>query len=351
MSERIIIAGGGLSGLSLAWFLAQKHKSVTLLEASDRLGGRIHTIKGRLETPMELGATWFSDLHPDLTALIDELGLKKYPQFSGGISLFQTKSFEPAQQFYVPEAEHPSYRIAGGTAAIIDALTAKLSAQQLILNSRVSSIEALPDGLKVETSEGAIYHADRVVLCLPPQLAGASIRFSPELPADVTALLPSVQTWMAGAIKFVLEYDRPFWRANGFSGMLYSHAGIVVEMYDHTNDEENRFGFTGFLNGGATNYTQELRRELVLRQLSELLGSQILQPLTYYDKVWTNDFVVAGAQVIQRPHQENGHALLQESYMENRLFFCGSETSVVNPGYMDGAVVAAKKIASVIGQD
>lgn len=85
------------------------------MEASARLGGRIQTIKGTLQTPLELGATWFSDMHPNLLASIEDMGLQKYPQFSKGTSLFQTKSFEPPQKFLVPEAESSSYRLAGGS--------------------------------------------------------------------------------------------------------------------------------------------------------------------------------------------------------------------------------------------
>lgn len=339
-----MIVGGGLCGLSLAYLLTQKNISVTLLEAADRLGGRIHTMKGNAGTPLELGATWFSDQHPTLLALTEELGLTKYPQFSGGTSLFKTRSFEPAQAFYVPEAEQPSYRIAGGTGRLIDKLVESIAGQQVLLKSTVSRVHALSDGVRVETKEGMSYRGDKVVLCMPPAVAGINISFSPELAPDLTALLPTVQTWMAGSIKFVLEYDTAFWRNSGFSGMLYSHTGIVTEMYDHTNYEENKFGFTGFLNSGAVNYSPDLRRELVLRQLSELFGAQMLTPLCYADKVWNDQFVMAGTPVIQVPHQHNGHPLLQPGYMDGKLFFCGTETSVVNPGYMDGAVAAAKAV-------
>ena len=59
--EQIVIIGGGLSGLTLAYLLEQKNYEITLIEASPRLGGRIQTVIGNLGTPLELGATWFSN--------------------------------------------------------------------------------------------------------------------------------------------------------------------------------------------------------------------------------------------------------------------------------------------------
>lgn len=349
LNERIIIIGAGLSGLTLAYLLSKRNIKATVLEGSPRLGGRIQTIKGAKETPLELGATWFSDMHPNLRALIDELGLQKYPQFSKGVSLFQTKSFEPPQKFFVPEAETPSYRIVGGTQWLIDTLAKKLASENIRPNTKVTAITELKNELSIETSNGNNLKADKVIICIPPQLAGSQIQFSPELPDDITSILPTVQTWMSGAIKFVLEYERPFWRNEGYSGMLYSHAGIIMEMYDHTNFEENKFGFTGFLNGGATSYPPTVRKEFALRQLGELLGEQALKPIAYFDKIWADEYIVSGNQLIQRPHQNNGHPILQQNYMDGKLFFAATETAIEFPGYMEGAVIAAQSVANKIG--
>ncbi len=346
--EKIVIVGGGLSGLYLANLVQEAAKEVVVLEAADRLGGRIHTIQGVEATPMELGATWFSDMHPRLLALLGKLELEKFPQFSAGISLFQTKSFEPPQKFYIPESEAPSYRIAGGTGALITKLASQLPATVIQMNQRVKEIHDAEKGLEIVTGTGDHFSADKVILCIPPQLAGVSIQFSPELPESLATVLPSVQTWMAGAIKFTIEYTAPFWREAGYSGMLYSHAGIVMEMYDHTNFEATRFGFTGFLNGGAVNYPIAVRKELVLQQLVLLLGEKAGDVLSYQDKIWTDDLLVSGNTAAQRPHQNNGHPLLQAGYLKNRLFFCNTETATEFGGYMEGAVRAVEALFSSV---
>jgi len=344
----VIIIGGGLSGLTLSYLLSKQNKNSLILEASSRLGGRIHTIKGKNDTPLELGATWFSDAHSNIISLLDELGISKYPQFTSGKSIFQSQLFAPIQEFIVPNTEAPTYRIAGGTQEIIDTISKRIDPKSIRLNTEVISITENENILRVDSGNGNSFLSQIVVLCMPPQLVHSKITFSPKFQDNINNILPSVQTWMAGSIKFVLEYAEPFWRNNGFSGMLYSHTGIISEMYDHTNIEENKFGFTGFLNSSTSYYSKELRKKSVLQQLDELLGKEASSPLLYNEKIWDDKYILNGNQLINRPHQNNGHPLLQKKYMNGKLLFSGTETSPLYPGYMDGAILSAKNALTKI---
>ena len=73
----IVIIGGGISGLFLAYNLIQsdKYDDILLVESSSELGGRIRT-----ETidnyPIEMGGARFSDKHVHLLSLLEELGLQ-----------------------------------------------------------------------------------------------------------------------------------------------------------------------------------------------------------------------------------------------------------------------------------
>jgi monoamine oxidase len=53
--RKVLVVGGGIAGLAAATELAKANCEVVLLEAQDRLGGRIFTIHSG-ETPIELGA-------------------------------------------------------------------------------------------------------------------------------------------------------------------------------------------------------------------------------------------------------------------------------------------------------
>ncbi|XP_046369018.1 spermine oxidase-like isoform X1 [Haliotis rufescens] len=60
--QRVIIVGGGIAGLTAASHLINNGvTNVTLLEAQERLGGRIHTVKFG-ESVLDLGAQWIHGL-------------------------------------------------------------------------------------------------------------------------------------------------------------------------------------------------------------------------------------------------------------------------------------------------
>jgi monoamine oxidase len=119
-------------------------------------------------------------------------------------------------------------------------------------------------------------------------------------------------------------------------------------MYDHSNFEENKFGFTGFLNSGCACFSQEVRKSNVLRHLSGLFGEAALRPTVYFDKVWKDEYVVKENQLIERPHQNNGHPYFLEGYVDDRIYFGGTETSIEFPGYMEGAISVAVRLAKMI---
>jgi len=71
----IIIIGGGISGLFLAYNLIQdnKYNDILIVESSSELGGRIRTEK--LDgVPLEMGGARFSSKHTKLLSLIKKLG-------------------------------------------------------------------------------------------------------------------------------------------------------------------------------------------------------------------------------------------------------------------------------------
>src|ERR1700694_5795615 len=73
VSSRVLIVGGGISGLACAWRLRQLGVPSLLLERGRRFGGVIETIE-QDGFRFDLGPQSFTST-PALSALIDELGL------------------------------------------------------------------------------------------------------------------------------------------------------------------------------------------------------------------------------------------------------------------------------------
>ncbi|MGB2920151.1 MAG: FAD-dependent oxidoreductase [Mycobacterium sp.] len=80
----VIVVGAGISGLIAARTLLNAGLTPLILEADERIGGRILTEEALPGLPVELGAQWIGDTHHRMFALAAELGVETYPQYDEG---------------------------------------------------------------------------------------------------------------------------------------------------------------------------------------------------------------------------------------------------------------------------
>lgn len=332
----VIIVGAGLSGLLTAFRLKQSGVAFKILEARDRIGGRIYTAEGKNGAGLEMGATWFGQQHRELIALLNELKISSFEQYMTGTAFFQPFSTSPASSIQIP-AQPPSYRITGGTHALINALYKELDKGDVLLNQQVTKIVKDDDGVWVEAKEK--FKANKVIITLPPKLWEHLISFEPALPNELTEVARATQTWMEDSIKVAIEYKTPFWRAKHQSGTLFSNTGPIAEFYDHSNAEASKFALCGFINSNFKLLSFEERQERILQQLQSTFGDDVQSYVDYRECIWSEEKNSNSPNAIPLfPHQNNGHALFQKGYYNNQLHFAGTEVSPSFGGYMEGAI-------------
>ncbi len=77
--RRILVIGAGMAGLGAARLLADRGATVTVLEARDRIGGRVASARLGGAT-IDLGAAWIHDVKGNpLSSLADDLDLTRHP--------------------------------------------------------------------------------------------------------------------------------------------------------------------------------------------------------------------------------------------------------------------------------
>lgn len=84
----VIIIGAGVSGLSAAHDLRKNKVKFLILEARDRVGGRLKTAKfGKGE--VDLGGEWIGPSQPRVNALVKELGIRLFSNYTKGRKTLQ----------------------------------------------------------------------------------------------------------------------------------------------------------------------------------------------------------------------------------------------------------------------
>ena len=283
----ILIIGAGLSGLLAAYRLEKQGIPFRILESRSRVGGRINTLYGSDDTPIEMGATWFWGENRNLISLLKELGLNYFEQFNKNTVFFQQFASSPALSVQIP-SQPPSYRIYGGTSNLINTLYQKIDRNHVLLNQSVNGINFSKNSVQVITKDST-FEGDKVVLCIPPKLWAKKILFEPPLPNNLLKIAGETHTWMEDSIKVGLVYSEPFWQLENLSGTLYSNAGPITELYDHCNEERSKFALCGFINSSLKNLDYAERRNRVIDQLKNVYGAKAEGYIDYEDCVWSKE--------------------------------------------------------------
>lgn len=328
--EDLIIIGAGLSGLYVATLL-QEHFNITILEARERTGGRIFTEEGH-----DMGPSWVWPHQRNILSLLSELGLEVFSQYTKGEALYDSPS--GVQRFNSPPTA-PSSRVKGGLEKLIHALGEKLNTKCIHTNEEVLSIREQNNKLLVQTNLEQ-YEASYVLSTLSPRLACEHIFYEPALNVRTKEQMLQTPTWMGHTAKCVITFKNDFWREAGLSGFVYSHLGPLGEIHDaSTHKQAALFGFV------HSTASIENIKEDVKQQVKRLFpGKEDLISNIYFID-WREEKFSSSIHDKKSPstHPQYG---LNLSHFNEKMYFIGTETAYDNGGYLEGAIISAKEMAT-----
>jgi monoamine oxidase len=399
--QSLIIVGAGAAGLMAGYQLADK-MDVIILEAQDRIGGRMHTIsqKGRL---IEAGAEFVHGDLPVTMGLLKEAGIsttevkgKMYRLKNGELVeqnemiegwdelLKQMQSLEHdmtlitfldkyypapseirdeviayAEGFDLADAKKASvkrlckewskegeenYRIPAGYTAFAESLANKFLKKGGAIHTglKVQEVRQAKEGISVLLTTGQEISADKVLVTIPVNaLAGTNSHAAIVFDPP----LPEYQKAAANigfgeVMKMVMEFRNPFWNADG--GFFISNQSFRTWW---TQLPDSAAILTGWAGSNAAKALQDLSKEDLLEKAFESLSVIFSLPV---DEIKSEllDFYISNPQkesfigggYSYSTPESDAGIKLLNEPVNNKIFFAGE--SIYN-GEHPGTVEAA----------
>jgi monoamine oxidase len=413
----VIIIGAGFTGLSAALELKRRGRDVVVLEARNRVGGRVESQVNGLGERIDTGGQFACDDMVNVMALLREHGNALVsPAFEG-----QDVSVPPAPSQSLERARRGATELRDryvgmdpDDPAIADLTVAAWLARQpedadqkaafrsmleglwcqpidavplwyMIDNDRritneqfelqhfpARTMHALAEDLATElgdrvrlstpakridwsgvgvtvTTPAGSFEAREIIVALPPSMA-ARLDYAPALPAP---LVHALSVWRSGfVIKLFIRYERPFWLDKGLSGVVMFRDPAGLFACDTGTVE--RPALTGFI-GGPSALEWRGRgpqgvRDGFVAYLAQALGPEASTPLDVLVRDWSYDDWSGGAysDLILDMGARDAEAIITAG--AGPIRFACSEISSEYPGYVEGAIVAGKRVAEGFGK-
>jgi monoamine oxidase len=387
--ERVVVVGAGIAGLLAARRLATAGLDVTVLEARDRVGGRLWSPSLANGEVVEMGGEWITTSQRAVIHVADELGLSL---IDTGIDFV---SRDPVGGAPIPAAEHERLRellarrieeigpeaLEAMTAAKLVGSLGEQGPAMAVLRSRLAGTAGLPldevsaaeigeafgigdsgryvrveggndrlakrmaqgldvrlgdsvtavrqtrTGVTVASEVGAL-SADRVVVAIPIGVI-ATVDYEPSLPPDVLEAVRSISMG-AGAKVAVATSDEPeLFRRQEPDFPAWYWTGSAGERVRHAVT-----GFAGTREGVDRLLSDPLSNLRKAAPETELSG-----PVLAHD--WSNDVNAGGCYTAIAP----GHRRLLNVFVRpwGRLVWAGEHVN--GSGTIEGAILSGEAAA------
>ena len=307
----VIIVGAGASGLAAAKKLEEEGISYQILEATDKLGGRIQKNENFADFPIDLGAEWIHEDKSILNFLIDQPGNEPNVE----TILYQPMNVQQVVDniiSQIPNEEMIDYYAGYITEYKFKNTTwydfihenfAQNIEQNIIYNARITTINYTGDQVVLTTENGMEYQADKVILTVSVGvLRSNAITFNPPLPIKkITAIqdiefLPGFKLFMRFSDQF---YPDVISSETSSGEKTYYDAAYGKESQDHvlgllsTGISAQEYYLLGNSDSIVSSVIQELDGYFNGLASQNYLGSYIYEDWgqhTFTQGTWTSDF-------------------------------------------------------------
>lgn len=328
----VVVVGAGAAGIMAAWEMALVGKSVIVLEARDRIGGRIHTLRDKnFHQPVELGAEFIHGNLKMTSLLLEKAGIKrnkvggdmwkvqdgeltdqsgfienykdlenKFSKLTGDVpvsvffeNFLQDEKYEElrfslknyVEGYYaaditrastfalrkeLSESDDVQYRAENGYGTLIEWLCdqCRQKGVLIILSEPVNQVTWKDNEVQVET-QNKTFTGRKILITVPiGVLQTESIRFSPALQQKMAA---ARALGFGPVIKTMLQFDEAFWKKDlGNLGFLFSEAPIPTWWTQYPKDTAMLTGWSG---GPHALELKDLSREEIINKALHSLST------------------------------------------------------------------------------
>ncbi|MEM7656988.1 MAG: NAD(P)/FAD-dependent oxidoreductase, partial [Bacteroidota bacterium] len=374
----ILIIGAGAAGLHAGYLLHQSGLDFQLLEASDRIGGRLGKVEdGFSDLPLDMGAEWLHGkkslvgtlVKQTQTTITKDKGKGRY-WFQGRLKKKLPKDvWEMFEQEGLPDVSYRAYGeqmglypeyeqvvegIAGDFGAAADQISAywKIQEEQawssgskdykfartyfdlieeqwarpirnhIRLNTAISRIDLRSDRIELTDEAGATFTADKVILTVPiPILQAGDIEFVPPLPKAKMEAFQKIG--MGPGMKVFLRFSTAFYHQGIFGG-----SGCAAYVDERIGKEGEDHVLMAFIMGKQAAALSALASDqaitqALLAELDEMYKGQASESFLDARVIdWGKHPFIRGAYSFSTVGMGDARFIAAQP-IENRLFFAG----------------------------